>query len=177
MTTVTEWRSMRQRNRIEAGNSMFNVGDTVRNVTANVVGVVVELDGDTVYLEQSNGCEVDFDASSLVLENDFQTKHGTDVRKDAGSRENDAVYSAVIDNLYPATVQLGQTAHANEPRVLGIVPKGWHALSSLQKLNAISKAANIPVKTWLDSNQSGADTNIGTLQLSVLAAASKKERP
>jgi hypothetical protein len=146
---------------------MFNVGDTVRNVTANVVGVVVELDGDTVYLEQSNGCEVDFDASSLVLENDFQAKHGTDVRKDAGSRENDAVYSAVIDNLYPAIVQLGQTAHANEPRVLGIVPK----------VNAISKAANIPVKTWLDSNQSGADTNIGTLQLSVLAAASKKERP
>lgn len=177
MTTVTQWRSLRQRNRIEAGNSMFNVGDTVRNVTANVVGVVVELDGDTVYLEQSNGCEVDFDASSLVLENDFQAKHGTDVRKDAGSRENDAVYSAVIDNLYPAIVQLGQTAHANEPRVSGIVPKGWHALSSLQKLNAISKAANIPVKTWLDSNQSGANTNIGTLQLSVLAAASKKARP
>ena len=168
---------MRQRNRIEAGNSMFNVGDTVRNVTANVVGVVVELDGDTVYLEQSNGCEVDFDASSLVLENDFQAKHRTDVHKDAGSHENDAVYSAVIDNLYPAIVQLGQTSHANEPRVSGIVPKGWHALSSLQKLNAISKAANIPVKTWLDSNQSGANTNIGSLQLSVLAAASKKARP
>lgn len=153
---------------------MFNVGDTVRNVTANVVGVVVELDGDTVYLEQSNGCEVDFDTSSLILENDFQAKHGTDVHKDARSHENDAVYSAVIGNLYPAIVKLGQMSHAKEPRVSGIVPKEWNALSALQKLNAISKAANIPVKAWLDANQLGANTNIGTLQLSVLAAASKK---
>jgi hypothetical protein len=153
---------------------MFNVGDTVRNVAANVVGVVVELDGDTVYLEQSNGCEVDFDASVLVLENDFQAKHGADVRKDAGSHENDAVYNAVIDNLYPAIIQLGQASHSNEPRIPGIVPKGWDTLSALQKLNAISKATNIPVKTWLDSNQSGAKTNIGTLQLSFLATVSKK---
>ncbi len=46
---------------------MFKVGDTVRNVAANVVGVVIEIDGDTVYLEQDNGCEVDFVASADAL--------------------------------------------------------------------------------------------------------------
>ena len=39
---------------------MFKVGDTVRNVARDIVGVVVEMDGDTVYLEQSNGCEACF---------------------------------------------------------------------------------------------------------------------
>jgi hypothetical protein len=61
-------------------NSMFKVGDTVRNVARNVVGVVIEIDGDTVYLEQANGCEVDFVASALVYEKGFQARHDTSVR-------------------------------------------------------------------------------------------------
>ena len=36
---------------------MFNEGDIVRNVSADIVGVVVEVDGKTVYLEQENGVE------------------------------------------------------------------------------------------------------------------------
>ena len=42
---------------IEVKILMFKVGEIVRNVAANVVGAVVETDGDTVYLEQSNGCD------------------------------------------------------------------------------------------------------------------------
>ena len=64
---------------------MFKVGDTVRNVAANVVGVVVETDGETVYLEQSNGCEGDFAASALVLDNEYQARPATLGRDDAGS--------------------------------------------------------------------------------------------
>jgi hypothetical protein len=68
---------------------LFEVGDTVRSVAADVVGVVVEIDGETVYLEQANGAEVEFKASSLVLEDDFQAKHGAAVRDDAASHAND----------------------------------------------------------------------------------------
>ena len=153
---------------------MFKVGDTVRNVAANVAGVVVEVDGDTVYLEQSNGCEVDFAASALVLETEFQAKHDTSVRGDAGSRANDAVYDAVMANLYPAVVRLGQLCHARVKPVAGVAPKGWDDLGALQKLNAISEATEVPVKTWLDAIEPGAATPIGPLQLSVLAAASQK---
>lgn len=153
---------------------MFKVGDTVRNVAANVVGVVIETDGNTVYIEQSNGCEVDFVASALVLENEFQARHDTSVRGDAGSHENDAVYDAVLSNLYPAVVEMGQLGHANVKPIPGVTDKGWDALSSLQKLNAISAATEVPVKTWIDSNQPGAKTSIATLQLSILAALSKK---
>ncbi len=153
---------------------MFKVGDTVRNVAANVVGVVVETDGETVYLEQSNGCEVDFAASALVLENEYQARHDTLVRDDAGSHENDAVYDAVMSNLYPAVVELGQAFHARAKPVPGVAPKPWSALSPLQRLNVISEATQVSVKTWIDSIQPGAEKPIGPLQLSVLAAASQK---
>ena len=153
---------------------MFKVGDAVRNVAADVAGVVVEIDGDTVYLEQSNGCEVDFAASALVLENEFQAQHDTSVRGDAGSRANDAVYDAVIEKLYPAVVRLGQLCHAGVKPIPGVAPKGWDGLSALQKLNSISAATEVPVKTWVDAIEPGAATPIGPLQLSVLASASKK---
>ena len=152
---------------------MFKIGDTVRNAAANVVGVVVETDGATVYLEQSNGCEVDFAASALVLENEYQARHDTSVRDDAGSRENDAVYVAVMSNPYPAIVKLGQASHSRVKPVSGVAPKPWDALSPLQKLNVISEVTQVSVQTWIDSIQPGAEKPIGPLQLSVLAAVSK----
>ncbi|MDH3703339.1 MAG: hypothetical protein OEU46_18720 [Alphaproteobacteria bacterium] len=153
---------------------MFKVGDTVRHVGRNIVGVVVETDGDTVYFEQSNGAEVDFAASALVLESAFQAQHDTAVRDDAGSREYDGVYDAVLSNLYPAIVALGQQTHAQIERIPGVAAKSWDALSSLQKLNAISTATDLPVKTWIESNQPGAKPAIGPLQLSILAKLGKK---
>lgn len=155
---------------------MFQVGDTVRNVTANVVGVVIDVDGDTVYIEQANGCEVDFAASALVLESAFQAKHNPSRGEHAGSAENDQLYAAVIDNLYPAVIELGQACHAGKKAVPGIAPKSWESLSALQRLNTISEATAIPVKTWIESNRPAAKTSLATLQLSVLAAKGKKPR-
>lgn len=153
---------------------MFKVGDTVRHVARNVVGVVVDIDGDTVYLEQSNDCEVAFVASDLVLENEFQAQHDSAVRDDAESHEYDAVYEAVLRNLYPAIVKLGRQSHAQVKRIPGVAEKSWESLSSLQKLNAVSAATEVPVKTWIDANQPGATTSLGVLQLSVLAALGQK---
>ncbi len=147
---------------------MFKVGDTVRNVSRNVVGTVVEVDGDTVYIEQENGAEVDFEASALVLEDQFQARHDTSVQDDASARVNDPVYDAVLANLYPAVIEIGQRAHANAERIAGVAPRVWDDLSSLQKLNAISEATNVPVKAWIDANQPGANPPLSKLQLSVL---------
>lgn len=147
---------------------MFNVGDTVRNVSADIVGVVVEVDGDTVYLEQENGVEVDFPASALVLEDAFQAQHDTSVRADAGSHANDPVYEAVVGNLYPAILEIGQAAHAAVKPVPGVTPKTWDSLSPLQKLNVISGATEVPVKDWIDANRVGAKPTLAQLQLSVL---------
>ena len=155
---------------------MFKVGDTVRNVAADIVGTVVEIDGNTVYLEQPNGCEVDFVASALVLESEYQAKHDRSVRGDAASHENDKTYDAVIANLYPAVIELGRQFHARAKRIPGIAPKSWDDLSSLQKLNAVSEATEIPVQSWIEANRPAAKTPIGALQLSILAAARQKGR-
>lgn len=153
---------------------MFKVGDTVRNVAANAVGVVVEIDGDTIYLEQDNGCEVDFQVSALVLESAFQAKHDTSVRDDAGSHVNDPIYDSVISNLYPAIMEMGQRTHGQVKPVPGVAAKSWDALSALQKLNVISEATDVPVKNWIDANRTGAKPSLATLQLSVLADSGKK---
>ena len=153
---------------------MFEVGDTVRSVAADVVGVVVEIDGETVYLEQPNGAEVEFKASSLVLEDDFQAKHGAAVRDDAASQANDPVYDEVIRNLYPAVLELGEAVHAAAKPVRGVAPVHWGALKSLQKLNAVSMATDVPVQDWIDASKPGARKPIGPLQLSILANRSVK---
>ena len=148
---------------------MFEVGDVVRNVAANIVGEIVELDGETAYIEQDNGAEVDFAMSTLVLESDFQARHGGGVRDDAGSHAYDETYEAVIGDLYPAVIELGQQAHAQAETVPGIKPKQWDELSALQKLNAISEVTKTPVKAWIDASKPGAKPSLAKLQLSVLA--------
>ncbi len=153
---------------------MFKIGDSVRNVARNVVGTVIEIDGDTVYIEQANGCEVDFVASALVFEKGFQEQHDTSVRDDSGSHQNDAIYDDVLGNLYPAIIEIGQLGHAQVKPIPGVAAKSWDALSSLQKLNAISAATEIPVKTLIDANQPGAKTPLGALQMSILASRAEK---
>ena len=148
---------------------MFNEGDTVRNVAAGIVGVVVEVDGDTIYLEQENGVEVDFPARALVLENEFQARHDTSVRADAGSHANDPVYDAVIAGLYPAILEIGQQAHQAAESVPGVAPRTWESLSALQKLNAISGVTDVPVADWIAANRTGAKPTLAQLQLAVLA--------
>lgn len=147
---------------------MFSEGDIVRNVAADIVGTVVEIDGDTVYLEQENGVEVDFPASSLVLEQAYQAKHDTSVRDDAGSHLNDPIYDDVIENLYPALLEIGQAAHQAVPPVPGVEQKSWNGLSALQKLNAVSEATDVPVADWIAANRPGANPTLSQLQLSVL---------
>lgn len=147
---------------------MFEVGDTVRNVAADVVGVVVEIDGDRAYLEQANGAEVDFSVSALVLEDEYQARHGASVRDDDASHANDPIYDDVMRNLYPAIVELGEAQHASVRTVPGVVPRRWNDLTSLQKLNAISVATDVPVQDWVDASRPGAKTAIGPFQLAVL---------
>jgi hypothetical protein len=45
---------------------MFSVGQTVYHRTRNLTGKVLECEGDTVYLVQDNGVELDFPASVLT---------------------------------------------------------------------------------------------------------------
>jgi hypothetical protein len=148
---------------------MFKIGDIVRHERQKIVGEVVEIDGDTVYLEQDNGAEVDFPASTLTLESDFQKRHGAPI-DDADARRNDPLYDAVIANLYPKIVEIGQIAYGKSDRA---AVTSWSNASALQKLNAISSATDIPVKDWLDANRPSAKPSLANLQLAYLAKQGK----
>lgn len=154
--------------------SEFSVGDRVRNVAANIVGVVVEIDGNTVYLEQPNGCEADFAAADLVLEDAFQARHDRAVRDDGASREHDAIYETVLGNLYPTIVEKGQAHHLQARRMPGVAPRSWDTLSPLQKLNAIADTTGIPVKSWIEASRPASKPSLAALQLSVLEASGRK---
>tara|TARA_R110002126_G_scaffold47512_33_gene133185 strand:- start:648 stop:1115 length:468 start_codon:yes stop_codon:yes gene_type:complete len=155
---------------------MFNVGDKVRNVAANVVGIVVEVDGDRVYFEQDNGAEVDFPAASLVLETDFQTSHADPLPGDAAAPDADeGACAAVLAELYPAVAEIGEAAYAGVKRVPGVVVKGWPSLSAAQKLGIIATATGVPAADWIEAARPGGRTKIGPLQLSVLAARAGKK--
>ena len=155
---------------------MFKIGDIVRNVPANIVGEVIEVDGEVIYLEQENGAEVDFAASVLVLESEFQIKFSGLVQKDEAAHAHDKIYHAVIDNLYPALLDLGRRNHAKVVPIPGIKPKTWDQLTALQQLNAISDVTNTPVKNFIDANQPGASPSLVKLQLSLLETFTKEEK-
>ncbi len=148
---------------------MFKIGDIVRHERQNVIGEVVEIDGDTVYFEQDNGAEVDFPASALILESEFQKRRGAPL-DDTEAQRNDPVYDAVIANLYPRIIEIAQAAWAQSGRISG---QSWDRLSSLQKLNAVSNATDIPVKDWLDANRPSAKPSLGKLQLGYLGKRGK----
>jgi hypothetical protein len=153
---------------------MFKEGDRVRNVAANVVGTVVEVDGGTVYLEQYNGVEVEFPAAVLVLEAAFQAKHDRSTATSSAAAAADPAYDRVVAQLYPAMLELGQQYYAAIKRTPGVVPTPWDKLTALQKLNAVSEATDVPVKSWIEATRSGATPQIGPLQLSILAARGRK---
>ena len=50
---------------------MFEIGTIVRNMESGVRGEVVDVDGDTVYIELDNGCEHDYNVSVLMSEKEF----------------------------------------------------------------------------------------------------------
>ncbi|NKB19286.1 MAG: hypothetical protein GKS01_01965 [Alphaproteobacteria bacterium] len=111
-----------------------------------------------------------------MLESAFQAKHSGAVQDDAGSHAYDATYQTVIDNLYPAMLEVGQTAHAKIAPVPGVTPKRWDELSALQKLNVLSEATDTPVKSWIDASKNGAKPSLATLQLSLLGAYQKGKK-
>jgi len=86
------------------------------------------------------------------------------------------VYDEVVRNLYPAILELGEAVHAAVKPVPGVAPRHWGSLTSLQKLNAVSIATDVPVQDWVDASKPGAKKALGPLQLSILANRSGKPR-
>jgi hypothetical protein len=125
---------------------MFSVGQTVYHRSGKHNGTVLECEGDTVYLVQANGVELDFPSSELT----------------ATPPQDKSPAAAVADRL--SRVLTGEDITPEHRRVLAIIPQRtiqtvaslferrpaagrFSALDVAQKLNFIAEVTAVPYRT------------------------------
>jgi hypothetical protein len=128
---------------------MFSIGQVVYHKTGKHSGKVVECDGDTVYLLQSNGVELDFRADELT----------TTPPAEKSPAEKSAAAGAV-----PSRVLVAADITPEHQRVLAIIPQRtiqavaalyerrpkagrFSVLDVAQKLNFIADVTAVPYRT------------------------------
>ncbi len=133
---------------------MFSAGQRVWHRDGRRSGIVLECDGDRVYIEQDNGAELDFRADDLTATQppgaDASTAKLKDIRPPA--------QSAVNRTLTPRDIT------PEHVRVLGVIPVRtikavaalferkpgagkFSALDTAGKLNAIAEITAVPYRT------------------------------
>ena len=125
---------------------MFSVGQMVYHRTGKHSGKVLECDGDTVYLVQSNGVEMDFPSSEL-------TATPPEEKRSPTAAASNLPRVLTIDDITP-----------EHRRVLAIIPQQtiqsvallferqpksgrFSALDVAQKLNFIAEVTAVPYRT------------------------------
>ena len=132
---------------------MFSVGQRVWHRDGQRSGVVLECDGDRVYIEQDNGAELDFRADDLTATKPAAANAASTKLKDSRA----AAQSAAIRTLTPRDIT------PEHVRVLGIIPVRtmqaiaalferrpgagkFSALDTAAKLNAIAEITAVPYR-------------------------------
>jgi hypothetical protein len=125
---------------------MFAVGQTVYHKTRKLSGTVVDCDGDTVYLTQENGVEIDFPSRDLTATAPVERNR----------------LAPPSDNLSRVLTMADITPE--HQRVLAIIPQRslqavaamfekrpkagrFSALDVAQKLNFIAEVTDVPYRT------------------------------
>lgn len=125
---------------------MFSVGQTVYHKTGKHSGKVLECDGTTVYLVQTNGAEVDFRSDEL-------TATPPQEKSPAAATAASLSRALTIDDITP-----------EHRRVLAVIPQRtiqsvaslferqptsgrFSALDAAQKLNFIANVTAVPYRT------------------------------
>jgi hypothetical protein len=134
---------------------MFSIGQVVYHKTGKHSGKVVECDGDTVYLLQSNGVELDFRADELTTT--------PPAEKSPAEKSLSAAASAAAGAV-PSRVLIAADITPEHQRVLAIIPQRtiqavaalyerrpkagrFSVLDVAQKLNFIADVTAVPYRT------------------------------
>jgi hypothetical protein len=138
---------------------MFSVGQTVYHRTGKHSGTVLECDGDTVYLVQANGVEIDFPTRDLTA---------TPPAGKAGPAPASAVPSRVL-TINDITPEHRKVLAVIPPRTLQSVaslferrPKAgrFSALDVAQKLNYIAEVTAVPYRTMKEFSDRPGDLGL-----------------
>jgi hypothetical protein len=130
---------------------MFRVGQRVWHRDGKRSGVVLDSDGDRVFIEQENGAELDFPARELSL---TAPAAATPAHRAAASIPYSMVdrtlvaaditpeHVRVLGLIPPRTVQAVATLYEKRPRA-----GKFSALDVAQKLNLIAEITEVPYRT------------------------------
>ncbi len=138
---------------------MFAAGKTVYQKNGKHSGTVLECEGDTVYLVQSNGVELDFPSSELTA-TPPRDKTPEAVVADRLSRvltmdDITADHRKVLAIIPPRTLQSVASLFERRPSA-----GRFSALNVAQKLNFIAEVTAVPYRTMKEHSD-----NPGTLGL------------
>lgn len=129
---------------------MFSIGQVVYHKTGKHSGKVVECDGDTVYLLQSNGVELDFPTRELTAT--------------PPAEKSPAAAASAAAGAVPSRVLIAADITPEHQRVLAIIPQRtmqavaalyegrpkagrFSALDVARKLNFIADMTGVPYRT------------------------------
>lgn len=123
---------------------MFKAGQLVRHKTRNFRGSVLEVDGDVVYLETSDGVEMQFPVRDMVPD--------TAPAQIAEAALDQTKYREILNLMPEGVVGLAAVAFARAP---SSPRNGWAGLLEREKLAWVVKVTGLPAETLRDLAKSG----------------------
>lgn len=138
----------------------FNPGDKVHVVTAVSSAIVLEQAGDLVYVELPNGVEMEYDASAIIYESDYEEQESetkeTLLSVNWSGVDSADVWDAVDKQLQALTKLYHQKLttvlntigpNAPDPKTV----KTWDQVPCHKRLNILAVLTAIPVDIWRDA--------------------------
>jgi len=107
----------------------------VRHKTRGLKGSVLEIDGETVYLEASNGVEMQFAAGDL--ENDTPAPKAA-----VGAAGPDPKHDALFARVPASVIGLAAVRFARDPMT---ARRGWDNATASEKLEWVSRATGLSI--------------------------------
>jgi len=114
---------------------IFEVGQRVRHKTRGLTGNVLEVDGATVYLEASNGVEMQFAVGDLEIDAPRPAA--------AADAKLNAVHDALLARLPESVIGMAAVRFARDPAT---ARSGWANATSSEKLKWISRATGLSIE-------------------------------
>ncbi len=132
---------------------MFSVGQKVWHRDGRRSGVVLDCDGDRVFIEQENGAELDFRASDLTATPPagspkdgrpapVASKPYTMVNRTLIAADITPEHARVLGIIPPRVLQAVALLHEKRPRAAK-----FNTLDVAQKLNLIAEITDVPYRT------------------------------
>lgn len=167
----------------------FKAGDKVRIIETSDPAIVLEQDGDLVYIELNNGAEMEYNASALMPESEYVSPAEKAARqKEDGQIELALEICKVWDAVDPRLQEITEIYYRDISDVLSMfnspliqsaaapdtkTGSTWDDVNSLQRLNILAVMTSTPVAVWRDAYENDkmsrltllAFANIGRLLL------------